>query len=86
MKEEKCMKWYREEMKLKKMNTVDTPLMSMEKMRDIQAKLHTPYIVLSGQIKPGYAYILCSSSMYTYNLIIISLIYDYNNQLLCPCL
>ena len=47
MKEEKCMKWYREEMKLKKMNTVDTPLMSMEKMRGIQAKLHT-HIVLSG--------------------------------------
>ena len=61
------------------MNNGDTPLMSMEKMRDSQAKIHTPYIVLSGQIKLGYAYILCSSSMYTFNFIIISLIYDYNN-------
>lgn len=53
MKQEKRMKQYQEELKLKQMNTGDTPLMSMEKMRDIQAKLHTPYIVLSGQIKPG---------------------------------
>lgn len=53
MKQEKRMKQYHEELKLKQMNTGDTPLMSMEKMRDIQAKLHTPYIVLSGQIKPG---------------------------------
>ena len=34
------------------------------------------------QIKRGYAYILCSSSIYTFNLIIISLMYDYNNRLL----
>ena len=86
MKQEKRMKRYQEELKLKQMNTVETPLMSMEKMCGIQAKLHNPYIVLSGQIKLGYAYILCSSSMYTFNLIIISLIYDYNNRLRCPCL
>ena len=79
MKQEKRMKQYQEELKLKQMNTGDTPLTSMEKMHDTHAKLHTPYIFLSGQIKPGYAYILCSSSMYTFNLIIISLIYDYNN-------
>ena len=48
MKQEKSMKEYREELKLKKMNTWDTHLMSMEKMCDIQAKLHTHYIVLSG--------------------------------------
>ena len=48
MKQEKNMKQYEEELKLKKMNTLDTPLMSMEKISDIQAKLHTPYIVLSG--------------------------------------
>ena len=48
MKQERCMKQYEEELKLNKMNIVDTPLMSMEKMRDIHAKLHTPYIVLSG--------------------------------------
>eukprot|EP01018_Ginkgo_biloba_P030020 Gb_12198 [translate_table: standard] len=53
MKQEKRMKQYHEELKLKQMNTGDTPLMSMEKMRDVQAKLRTPYIVLSGQIKPG---------------------------------
>ncbi|KAH9288466.1 hypothetical protein KI387_032583 [Taxus chinensis] len=53
MKQEKRMKQYQEELKLKKMTTGDTPLMSMEKMRDVQSKLRTPYIVLSGQIKPG---------------------------------
>ena len=34
MKQEKCMKLYQEEFKLKQMNTGDTPFMSMEKMRD----------------------------------------------------
>ncbi|MCO5549243.1 hypothetical protein L7F22_002710 [Adiantum nelumboides] len=53
MKQEKRMKQYEEEMKLKQMTSGDTPLLSMEKMRDAQAKLHTPYIVISGQIKPG---------------------------------
>lgn len=53
MKQEKRMKQYQEELKLKKMNSGDTPLMSMEKMRDVQSKLRTPYVVLSGQIKPG---------------------------------
>ena len=48
MKQEKRMKQYQEELKLKQMNTVDTPLISMEKMCDIQEKLHTPYIVCSG--------------------------------------
>jgi U4/U6.U5 tri-snRNP-associated protein 1 len=37
---------------LKKINAADTLLMSMEKMHDIQAKLHNPYVFLSGQIKP----------------------------------
>ena len=49
MKQEKHMKQYQEELKLKQMNIGDTPLMSMEKMCDIQPKLHIPYIVLSGQ-------------------------------------
>ena len=65
MKQEKRIKHYQEELKLKKMNIGDHPLMSMENMRDIHAKLHTPYIILSGKIKLGYAYILCSSRMYT---------------------
>ena len=60
--------------------------MSMEKMCDIQAKLHTPYIVLPGQIKQGYAYILFSLSMDTFSLSIISLIYDYDNRLIFPCI
>ena len=34
MKQEKCIKQYQEELNLKQMNTGDTPLMSMEKMRD----------------------------------------------------
>lgn len=52
-KQEKRMKQYEEEMKLKQMNSGDTPLLSMEKMREAQAKMHTPYIVISGHIKPG---------------------------------
>lgn len=53
MKQEKKMKQYEEEMKLKQMSSGDTPLLSMEKMREAQAKMHTPYIVISGHIKPG---------------------------------
>jgi U4/U6.U5 tri-snRNP-associated protein 1 len=53
MKQEKKMKQYEEEMKLKQMSAGDTPLLSMEKMREAQAKMHTPYIVISGHIKPG---------------------------------
>ncbi|CAN6465454.1 unnamed protein product [Victoria cruziana] len=53
MKQEKRMKQYEEELKLKQMKASDTPLLSMEKMRETQAKLNAPYIVLSGQIKPG---------------------------------
>lgn len=54
MKQEKRMKQWQEELRLKQMNSGDTPLMSMEKMREAQAKMHTPYIVISGHIKPGY--------------------------------
>ncbi|KAL2609906.1 hypothetical protein R1flu_028479 [Riccia fluitans] len=53
MKQEKRMKQWQEELRLKQMNSGDTPLMSMEKMREAQAKMHTPYIVISGHIKPG---------------------------------
>eukprot|EP00250_Pteridium_aquilinum_P002657 c12881_g1_i1 orf=124-2781(-) len=53
MKQEKRMKQYEEEMKLKQMTSGDTPLLSMEKMREAQAKMHSPYIVISGHIKPG---------------------------------
>ncbi|ERM99245.1 SART-1 family protein DOT2 [Amborella trichopoda] len=53
MKQEKRMKQFMEELKLKQMKASDTPLLSMEKMREAQAKTRSPYIVLSGQIKPG---------------------------------
>lgn len=36
------------------MRNVDTPSMSVERMRESQSKLKTPYLVLSGQVKPGY--------------------------------
>jgi U4/U6.U5 tri-snRNP-associated protein 1 len=53
MKQEKRQKQFQEELKLKQMNAGDTPLMAMEKIRDAQAKLHAPYLVISGHIKPG---------------------------------
>ncbi len=52
-KQEKRQKQFQEELKLKQMNSGDTPLMSMQKMREAQAKMHAPYIVISGHIKPG---------------------------------
>lgn len=57
MKEEKRMKQYQEELKLKQMKNSDTPSLSVQRMREAQAQLKTPYIVLSGNVKPGY--ILC---------------------------
>lgn len=53
MKQEKRQKQFQEELKLKQMNAGDTPLMAMEKIRDAQAKLAAPYLVISGHIKPG---------------------------------
>lgn len=53
MKQEKRQKQFQEELKLKQMNAGDTPLMAMEKIREAQAKLHAPYLVISGHIKPG---------------------------------
>ena len=54
MKQEKRMKQYHEELKLKQMKASDTPSESMERIRDAQAHLQTPYLVLSGHVKPGY--------------------------------
>jgi U4/U6.U5 tri-snRNP-associated protein 1 len=54
MKQEKKQKQFQEELRLKQMNSGDTPLLSMQKMREAQARMHTPYIVISGHIKPGY--------------------------------
>ncbi|KAG9134699.1 hypothetical protein Leryth_001023 [Lithospermum erythrorhizon] len=54
MKQEKQMNQYLKELKVKQMKNADTPSQSVEKMREIQAQLQSPYIVLSGHVKPGY--------------------------------
>lgn len=56
MKEEKRMRRYEEELKLKQMKNSDTPSLSAARMREAQAQLKTPYLVLSGNVKPGYIY------------------------------
>ncbi|RWW60147.1 hypothetical protein BHE74_00032877 [Ensete ventricosum] len=53
MKQEKRMKQYQEDLKTKQMKASDTPLLAVEKMREAQAQLKTPYLVLSGHVKPG---------------------------------
>jgi len=50
------MKQYQEELKLKQMKNSDTPSQSVQRMREAQAQLKTPYLVLSGHVKPGYTY------------------------------
>ena len=46
MKQEKRMKQYLEELKLKNMKNSDTPSDSVERMREAQMQLKTPYLVL----------------------------------------
>ncbi|CAN0878389.1 SART-1 family protein DOT2 [Linum grandiflorum] len=53
MMQEKRMKQYHEELKLKQMKNLDTPSLSVERMRETQAQLKSPYVVLSGHVKPG---------------------------------
>eukprot|EP00898_Chlorokybus_atmophyticus_P001200 jgi/Chlat1/2080/Chrsp17S02634 len=53
MKQAKRLKQWQEELKLKQMSASDTPLHSMAKIREEQERNHTPYLVLSGNIKPG---------------------------------
>ncbi|KAG0502967.1 hypothetical protein HPP92_003039 [Vanilla planifolia] len=53
MKLEKRMKQYQEDLKTKQMKASDTPLLAVEKMREAQERLKTPYLVLSGHVKPG---------------------------------
>ncbi|KAI4365412.1 hypothetical protein MLD38_021397 [Melastoma candidum] len=53
MKQEKRMRQYQEELKLKQMKNSDTPSLSAERMREAQAQLRTPYLVLSGHVKTG---------------------------------
>ncbi|CAH9134789.1 unnamed protein product [Cuscuta epithymum] len=52
-KQEKRMRQYQEELKIKQMKNSDTPSQSVERMREAQEKLKTPYLVLSGNVKPG---------------------------------
>lgn len=53
MKQEKRLKQYQEDLKARQMIASDTPSLSVERMRDTQAQLKSPYIVLSGHVKPG---------------------------------
>ncbi|KAH6825411.1 SART-1 family [Perilla frutescens var. hirtella] len=53
MKQEKRMRQYQEELKIKQMKNADTPSLSVARMREAQAKLKAPYLVLSGHVKPG---------------------------------
>lgn len=53
MKQEKRMRQYEEELKVKRMKNSDTPSQSVDRMREAQAQLKTPYLVLSGNVKPG---------------------------------
>ncbi|XP_068329900.1 SART-1 family protein DOT2 [Pyrus communis] len=48
--QEKRMKQFEKEQKLKQMNSSDTPLQSMERVRDAQAQLRKPYLVLRGHV------------------------------------
>lgn len=68
MKQEKRMKQYQEELKLKQMKNSDTPTESVERMREAQARLKTPYLVLSGHVKPGYGTFLFLSLFIFYVL------------------
>lgn len=54
MKQEKRMRQYLEELKIKQMKNADTPSLSVERMREAQAKMKAPYLVLSGNVKHGY--------------------------------
>ncbi|OIT34357.1 sart-1 family protein dot2 [Nicotiana attenuata] len=53
MKQEKRMRQYQEELKIKQMKNSDTPSLSVQRMREAQAQSKTPYLVLSGNVKPG---------------------------------
>ncbi|CAM8981456.1 unnamed protein product [Rhodiola kirilowii] len=51
MKKEKRIKQAQEELKMKKMKNSDTPSLSVERMREAQARMQTPYLVLSGHVQ-----------------------------------
>lgn len=64
MKLEKRMRQYQEELKVKQMKNADTPSLSVERMREAQAKLQAPYLVLSGHVKPGYDFLSFSLQLH----------------------
>ncbi|KAE8691839.1 SART-1 family protein DOT2 [Hibiscus syriacus] len=41
------------DIRIERTDEFDTPSLSVERMREAQAKLKTPYLVLSGHVKPG---------------------------------
>lgn len=53
MKQEKRMKQYHDELKQKQLTSSEVFPQSLERMREAQAQLKTPYLVLSGHVKPG---------------------------------
>ena len=53
MKQEKRLKSFQEDLKRKGMVAGDTPTHAMERLRDAQQQTSSPYVVISGHIKPG---------------------------------
>ncbi|CAI5459116.1 unnamed protein product [Closterium sp. Yama58-4] len=53
MKQEKRMRAYEEELKRKGMAAGDTPMHSVERLREVQAQTQSPYVVITGHVKPG---------------------------------
>ncbi|KAH9624426.1 hypothetical protein KSS87_003445 [Heliosperma pusillum] len=52
-KQEKRMKQYQDEQRLKQMTSSDVLPQSVERMREAQLQSKTPYLVLSGNVRPG---------------------------------
>ncbi|CAI5524964.1 unnamed protein product [Closterium sp. Naga37s-1] len=53
MKQEKRMRAYEEDLKRKGMAAGDTPMHSVERLREVQAQTQSPYVVITGHVKPG---------------------------------
>ena len=66
MKQEKRQKRYEDELKTKHMKSSDTPLLAAEKMREAQSRNQTPYLILSGNAKTGYAHNMLITSTFVF--------------------
>ncbi|GJP36871.1 hypothetical protein CLOM_g21337 [Closterium sp. NIES-68] len=53
MKQEKRIRAYEEDLKRKGMAAGDTPMHSVEKLREVQRTTQSPYVVITGHVKPG---------------------------------